>query len=93
LPARLVPIATEAVYATEWLPVAHLLGTKWLPLFQVGAEFGQDDIGHVESEFLGASMQFVADGKPELAARANAVVKELRNAVASSHSNLVFFIG
>lgn len=92
-PARLVPIATEAIYAAEWLPVADLFGTKWLQRFQVGAEFGTDEATEIMSELTSASEQFAAAGKPQLTARADAVIEALRDAVANSHSNAAFFIG
>lgn len=89
-PARLVPIATEAVNAEEWLPVADSLGTKWLQRFQVGAEFDRAEATEIVSEFTSASEQFAAVGKPHLAARAQAVIEALRDAVAHRPSATLF---
>ena len=91
-PCRLVPIATEAVYAAEWLPVADSLRTKWLQRFQVGAEFDRAEAAEIVSEFTIASERFAADGKAHLAARADAVIEALRDAVANCLS-ATFFIG
>ena len=92
-PARLLPIATEAVYASEWLPLADSIGATWLPRFQTGADVGHNDLAQVASEFEAAAARFTAEGKPEFAARAVAVVNALRGAAASTRASSTLFIG
>ncbi len=92
-PARLIPVATESVFANERLPVADLIGTAWLQLFQTGVDFGHDELDQVISEFEQAGAQFIAQGKPYLASRAMGVIEALREAAAIPSSDLRFFIG
>lgn len=92
-PVRLIPIATETVYASEWLPLADSIGATWLPRFQTGADVGYDDPAQVAGEFDQAAARFTAEGKPEFAARAVAVVKALRGAAANSRASSTLFVG
>lgn len=93
VPARLIPIATEAVYASEWLPLADSIGARWLQRFQAGAEVGHDDLAQVASEFERAGARFIVDRKPELAGRAVAVFEALRGFAASARAGSTLFIG
>ena len=91
-PPRLIPIATEATYASEWLPVANSLGAAWLQRFQVGAAVDHEDIDEVAREFSMAGQHFAAKGRPHLAAWAAAVVAALHGMASSNYSNLQFYI-
>jgi len=92
-PARLIPIATEAVYASEWLPLAGSIGATWLQRFKTGAEVGHDDLVQVASEFERAAERFTADRKLEFAARALAAFEALRGVAARPRTSLTLFIG
>jgi hypothetical protein len=92
-PPNFIPIATEAVFASEWLPVALSFGATWLPRFQVGTAVEYEDLGPVASEFAKAAEHFIADRKEHLAVRATAVVMALRDVASSSHPGLVLYIG
>lgn len=93
LPSRLIPIATETVYASEWLPIASRLGLTWLHRFQVGASVNHNDLDVVVGEFAFVGEQFVAEGRPELAERALAVVEALRGVASSRNPILGIYIG
>jgi hypothetical protein len=45
-----LPVATESVYRSHWLPAAEQLGCMWLPRFQTGAPVALDDLPAVLEE-------------------------------------------
>jgi len=45
-----IPVATQGVYGTDWVPLARKLGLKWLPLFYTGAEVEAADLPAVVGE-------------------------------------------
>ena len=49
--AGYLPVATEEVFATYWLPVAARLGLVWMPLFQSGMTVAIDELPSVCAEF------------------------------------------
>ena len=50
-PPTYLPVATEAIYSTYWLPAATKLGFMWLPLFQTGMTIAAEDFPSVRGEF------------------------------------------
>ena len=46
-----LPVATEEIFATYWLPAAARLGLVWMPLFQSGTTVAIEDLPSVCTEF------------------------------------------
>ena len=49
--APYLPVATEAIFSTYWLPAATRLGCVWMPLFQSGVPVEIEDFPEVRAEF------------------------------------------
>jgi hypothetical protein len=46
-----LPVATDDVFSSYWLPAAVRLGLVWMPLFQSGTTVGVEDFPQVRAEF------------------------------------------
>jgi hypothetical protein len=57
-----LPVATEGVFATYWLPAAAVLGCEWMPLFQTGAPVPLEDFPDVLDEPRRLRDHFAAQG-------------------------------
>jgi hypothetical protein len=57
-----LPVATEGVFATYWLPAARALGCVWMPLFQSGAPVPLEDVPAVLDELRRLRDHFAAQG-------------------------------
>jgi hypothetical protein len=85
--SRMVPIATEDLFETYWLPASKLLKLKWIPAFQSGFRVEREDIPSIldELEMLkqlmtGHPLPELAEGIVEhLATRIDRLIFELRN--------------
>jgi hypothetical protein len=60
------PVATQAVFATYWVPAAHLLGLEWVPLFETGTSVDNEDVSRILEE-LALLKRWVTSDPPELA--------------------------
>jgi hypothetical protein len=45
-----VPISTESIFHTYWLPAANLLALRWVPAFAGGIDIEEQDIPEVLDE-------------------------------------------
>ena len=45
-----LPVATEEIFATHWLPACARLGLEWMPLFKTGVTVAIEDLPSVRSE-------------------------------------------
>lgn len=45
-----LPVATEQVFASHWLPAAAALGLSWVPLFRSGVPVAVEDLPAVRAE-------------------------------------------
>jgi hypothetical protein len=45
-----IPVATQGVYGTEWVPLAEKLGLRWLPLFHTGTSVDVESLPAVVDE-------------------------------------------
>ena len=64
-----LPLATEAVYAADWLPAATALGCVWMPLFQSGAPVPLEDLPAVMGELTRLRDYFAATEAADPAVR------------------------
>jgi len=90
-----LPLATEDVFATHWLPAAATSNCVWMPLFQSGAPVPIEDIPTVLDEFRRLRNQFavVVDGstKADVRERSAWLIDELEKIDLSTIKSM--FIG
>jgi hypothetical protein len=48
--SRMVPIATEEIFTSYWLPASQALGLEWIPVFQSGVTVSQEDSPSILAE-------------------------------------------
>ena len=72
-----LPVATEGVYSTSWVPAALKLGCTRLPSFQTGAPVPLEDLAAVIDEFRRLRDYFQRDPTSPLAERSRWIVGEL----------------
>ncbi|MGZ3460286.1 MAG: hypothetical protein ACXU86_17490 [Archangium sp.] len=61
-----IPVATQGVYSTEWVPMARKLGLRWLPLFRTGTTVDVEDLPAVMDEIW--QLRTAMAGDPKMAA-------------------------
>jgi hypothetical protein len=60
-----IPVATQGVYSTEWVPLAEKLGLRWLPLFRTGIPVDVEDLPAVLEEIR--RLRTALEGDPKKA--------------------------
>jgi hypothetical protein len=74
-----VPLATQGVYSSEWLPMARELGLYWVPLFLTGISVSVEDLPVVVQELERLRSGLVgAPGKSPIVQRLDFVLERLR---------------
>jgi hypothetical protein len=66
VPARdelYIPVASQGVYSTEWVPTARKLGLRWLPLFRTGTTVDAEDLPAVVDEIRQLRTAMAGDPK------------------------------
>ncbi len=85
-----LPISGELSFKTEWLPVCRLLHLKWIPLFQTGGTFDENDIPFILEELVLLRDHFASLEKEKIKTRLSYLIKKLESLKGKS---TVFFIG
>ena len=45
-----LPVSGQRSFVDDWLPLCSLYDLKWVPLFETGATFNQEDLPHILEE-------------------------------------------
>lgn len=64
--SRMIPIATEDLFETYWLPASKLLQLTWIPAFHTGVKVSQEEIPSILSELEMLKQLMMSDPLPEL---------------------------
>jgi hypothetical protein len=92
---RIVPVATQDVFKSYWVPASETLGLKWVPLFETGIPLAKEEVPDVLQE-LRALDDWIRRNAPETAAligaRLQRLIAEL-GALVESLEQVDVFIG